>query len=393
MDKLQAQRVIESLRKGIPPDGFVRDLTVGRGAEIKDLISLLKLQDATVLLLKANYGSGKTHLLRFIREEGLGQGYAVSSVTLDSSSAVRFNRMDQILGAVCRNIEVPQSVGYKGIRSLFSLCSETYHKYSKGSLWSEISNEWKWDYSDVLDSPALFVALRAWINGDLLVQNTVEDWLFHPDKYKINRKVLYCQLVNNLRPVFRDPRPDWKFYQDEVFVFDTQAYAQSWAAFRDLNRLSKAAGLKGLVILFDEFEDVITNLEKINYQEKAFWNLFDFYNGKKFPGKSFFAVTPDFVENCKCRLYEKGRFDFDYSRFDELPIYEMSPLDLPELEELSNKIIDVHGIAYQWEPDLVIKASKVKKIVQSGASMPVQDRSRNVIINIVKALDALLPEG
>ena len=38
MDVSQAQRIIESLRKGIPPDGFVRHFTVGRKAEIDDLI-------------------------------------------------------------------------------------------------------------------------------------------------------------------------------------------------------------------------------------------------------------------------------------------------------------------------------------------------------------------
>lgn len=104
MNAVQARRVIESLRKGIPPDGFVRYFTVGRKREINDLTSRLQAKDGTVLLLKANYGSGKTHLLRYIREEALERNYAVSTVTLDSSSAVRFNRMDQIFGAVCRNM-------------------------------------------------------------------------------------------------------------------------------------------------------------------------------------------------------------------------------------------------------------------------------------------------
>ena len=71
MNSCQAQMIIESLRKGIPPEGFVRHFTVGRKSEITDLRQRLNTHNGTVLLLKANYGAGKTHLLKFIREEAL----------------------------------------------------------------------------------------------------------------------------------------------------------------------------------------------------------------------------------------------------------------------------------------------------------------------------------
>src|SRR3712207_1493887 len=111
MNASEAQRVIESLRKGIPPDGYVRHFTVGRQSEIEDLSDRLRRGQPGALLLKANYGSGKTHLLHFIRETALAEGYAVSLVTLDAKSAVRFNRMDQVLGAICRGIESPHQAG------------------------------------------------------------------------------------------------------------------------------------------------------------------------------------------------------------------------------------------------------------------------------------------
>jgi chromosomal replication initiation ATPase DnaA len=107
MDSGEGQRVIESLRKGIPPDGFVSHFTVGRQNEINQLTRWLSEQNGGALLLNANYGSGKTHLLRFIREKALAKNYAVSTITLDAGSAVRFNRMDQMFGSVLRNIELP----------------------------------------------------------------------------------------------------------------------------------------------------------------------------------------------------------------------------------------------------------------------------------------------
>ena len=90
------------MRKGIPPDGFVRYFTVGRESEIAQLRAKLNPNGGGALLLKANYGSGKTHLLRFIREHALEENWVVSVISLDSAAAVRFNRMDQIGRASCR---------------------------------------------------------------------------------------------------------------------------------------------------------------------------------------------------------------------------------------------------------------------------------------------------
>jgi len=392
MDAAQAQRVIESLRMGIPPDGFVRHFTVGRKTEIDGLSRQLQDQDGTVLLLKANYGSGKTHLLRYIREEALDHDYAVSSVTLDAKGAVRFNRMDQVFGAVCRGIEVPGASGEKGLRSFFDLLIKDANNRDDTSIWHKISNNWKWDFSEELDSRAVFIGLRAWATAKAETQDLVEDWFSQPWVYRGQRTKLYLELVEDLREFFRDPRPEWKFYYDNLFMFHTQGHEQSWAALRDFDRLARASGLKGLIILFDEFEDIITNLPNIGYQESAFWNLFQFYSGKSFPGKTFFAVTPAFVEKCKERLLQKGIWDYDFSRFDVLPTFEMSPLSIQELEELAIKILEAHADAYDWAPEVMMEASQLQQIVRKAASPQIQDRARHAIESVVKSLDELLQE-
>jgi hypothetical protein len=396
MDLAQAQRVIESLRKGIPPDGFVRHFTVGRAWEIAQLINTLDRAEPGALLLKANYGSGKTHLLHFTRECALERGFAVSAVTLDARGAVRFNRMDQVFGAVCRNIEVPGVPGQKGIRPLLDFVVDRMERAKVGrseSFWHELTNNWKWDFSEVLDSPAMFVAVRAWATGNSAIHDRVEAWFLQPSDYRSLRKVLYSDLVGSLRRYFHDPRPEWQFYKDGVFDFQTQGYAQSWSALRDIQRLLCESGLKGLVLLFDEFEDVITNLRNVAHQEAAFWNLFQFYAGKRFPGLSFFAVTPEFVEKCEKLLMDKGRWDYDYARFEAIPTFQMTPLDVEELEELAMRILETHGIAYEWEPDLVMRSTELDKIVRKATSLQIQDRARHTIITVVKALDRLLEEN
>lgn len=394
MNSNQAQLIIESLRKGIPPEGFVRHFTVGRRNEITDLRQRLNTHNGTVLLLKANYGSGKTHLLKFIREEALEQNYVVSSVTLDANSGVRFNRMDQIVGAVCRNIEIPGKTGERGLSPLMDFLTVSINKgIVDSSFFQSLSSKGKWDYSEVLDSKAMYVALRAWSTGIQSVQDMITDWFYQPNAYNSQRRILLKALVTDLRCKFRDPRPDWKFYDDDVFVMNKNGHEQSWALLRDLNTLCKESGLNGFIILFDEFEDVITNLRRINYQEAAFWNLFHFYAGKMFPGKTFYAVTPEFVDKCKSVLLLKQRWDFDYTWFDKLPMYEMSPLETSEMEDLALLIFEVHGIAYDWEPDTIMLDSQLKSIVRKAASVKIQDRVRKVIITVVEALDALLQES
>jgi hypothetical protein len=395
MNHSQAQMVIETLRKGIPPPpGYTCQFTVGRKNEINELTARLSKKKAGALLLKANYGSGKTHLLKFIRETALREGYAVSTVTLDAKSAVRFNRMDQIFGAIFRGLEIPAAPDKKGIRPFFDfVCNQIEVGRSDESahpFWKDLSGNWRWSFSNALDSPSMFVALRAWATGDSSAQDLVEDWLFQPWVYQSQRKRLYLNLVEDLRRYFRDPRDDWQFYSDGVFSFNSQGYDQSWAGLRDLISLASAAGLKGVIILFDEFEDVLNNIKNINHQQAAFWNLFQFYDGKKFPGMTFFAVTPEFVHKCKKLLLDKGYWDYDYSQFESIPTFEMSPLEVAELETLSLKIMEAHGLAYDWEPDSVMKHSELKKIVKGAATIQVEDRVRYTVREVVKTLDHLL---
>jgi len=395
MHLAQAQRVIESLRKGIPPDGFVRHFTVGRASEVAQLKDKLDDVMPGATLLRANYGSGKTHLLRFIRECALEKGFAVSAVTLDCKGAVRFNRMDQVFGAICRHVEVPGIPGQKGIRPVLNFVVEHLERAKAGhteSFWHALTNNWRWDYSDVLESPAVFVAVRAWATGQSAAHDRVEDWLLQPWAYRSQRRLLYSDLVGSLRRCFHDPRAEWQFYDHGVFCFHTQGYAQSWSALRDVQRLLCEAGLKGLVLLFDEFEDVVTNLNNVAHQESAFWNLFQFYSGKQFPGLSFYAVTPEFVDKCVSLLVDKGRWDYDYARFKEIPTFQMTPLDVEELEQLAMRILDAHGVAYGWEPDLVMRATELKNIVRKAAALQIQDRARHAITSVVKALDRLLEE-
>jgi P-loop Domain of unknown function (DUF2791) len=393
------QRVMESLRLGIPPEGHIRYFTVGRLSEITKLTTRLQQGKSGALLLKANYGSGKSHLLRFIRETALKEGFAVSTITLDAKSAVRFNRMDQILGATWQGLEVPNQIGNRGVYPFFDwVCQQARNsKISTGEQWQKITNKNYWNSSKIIESPAIFIAMRAWFSGRSN-KDLVQDWLNQKSTYKATH--LYNELVNKVNPSYRhefslNGNLNWMAYttKAQIFSFNSQGYIQSWAALRDIHTLACASGLRGLIILFDEFEDVLSNITNIAFQEAAFQNLFRFFIGNDFQGISFFAVTPEFVEKCKYLLLSKNRWESSYLQLDNLPTFEMSPLELQHLQDLANKIKDIHGLAYKWDTNSSNIESGIVSVVQKSGNIAVQDRTRQTIKAVISFLDRQLEEN
>jgi P-loop Domain of unknown function (DUF2791) len=230
------------------------------------------------------------------------------------------------------------------------------------------------------------------VNKDL-----VEDLLFHKSNYKTQE--LYQELIHKSRMCYREELEltrtiKWQNYTTKALLFDfkAQGYAQSWAAIRDIHTLACASGMRGIIILFDEFEDVLSNITNIAHQEMAFQNLFQFFAGQQFQGMSFFAVTPEFVSKCRKRLISKGRWDYDYAQLDALSTFEMSPLELSQLQELTIKIKDFHGIAYGWDTNSSAIELGLTAIVKKTGTIAVQDRTRQTIKEVVKFLDRQLEE-
>ena len=396
MDALLARRAIESLRKGIPPDGCVRTFTVGRRSEVGQLAATLSRGGPAALLLKADYGSGKTHLLRFLREMALEEGYAVSYIALDSKSSVRFNRMDQIFGAVIRNICMPVT-GEAGPGALFGAVLDAPPLARPDGALKRLP-----EALFGLKSPALFLGLLAWIAGtrgpleQRHMPGEVEAWLCEPWNYYTRRRWLQKRLDAAVRACFGLGLDGYC----ATFNLREHGCHRAWEALADLDLLARSAGSRGLVLLVDEFEDVIYNLKgggrfrhgpnagRVDYQFDAFCNLFRLFAGD-FPGLSFYAVTPGFVNKCTELLKIKGYGDFDYSRFEVLPTFEMSALDEAQLRELAWRITQAHGLAYEWEPTRVLDIYRLYDIVRSAASVQVPDRARQTIRRVVGALDEL----
>jgi len=321
----EAERIIESLRMGIPPMDITLPFTVGREIELAELKGTLtgRTGAGSGRFVKANYGSGKTHLLRVIREMALDVGYAVSYITMDANGGVRGNRMDQVFEAVCRGIEVPPG-GSRGLANLFRVAVDR-----------EI------DVDRV-------VRRRYWIRA------TRVNYDYVADRFQRGGNFMY-----------RSDRP--YFYQ------------QCWNALTDLDTLAKTCGFKGLVLLVDEFEDVVTNLNRSDYQATALENLLAFFDGEKFAGLSYFAVTPEFT-----RRWQWPGAD---AKLDKKPSFALTPPEKADIKRLARTIRAVHAIAYALEPDETLSDGDLEREVEDLLGISSQDRIRQTIEGIVEALD------
>jgi hypothetical protein len=321
----EAERIIESLRMGIPPMGFTRPFTVGRKVELAELNGTLtgNTVAGSGRFVKANYGSGKSHLLKVIREMAIDAGYAVSYIEMDAKGGVRGNRMDQVFEAVCRGIEVPPG-GSRGLANLFR------------------------------------VAIDCGIDVNRVVRSG----------YWIPATLANCDYLAN-----RFQRGDYFKYRSERPYF----YQQCWNALSDLDKLAKTCGFKGLVLLVDEFEDVVTNLNRCDYQAAALNNLLAFFDGEKFAGLSYFAVTPEFTR----RWHWPGAD----AKLDKKPSFALTPPEKADIKRLARTIRAVHAIAYDLEPGEFLSDEDLEREVEKLLGISSQDRIRQTIEGIVEALD------
>ena len=112
--------------------------------------------------------------------------------------------------------------------------------------------------------------------------------------------------------------------------------------------LSKEAGFKKVIVLFDEVEEILSNLGNLRWQKTAFRNLLRFFSDET-PVLSFFAVTPDFEEKCRDLLIGRNSWSVDFAPLESLAKFHLSPLETRDLKTLAGRIAETYGTAYGCE--------------------------------------------
>ena len=205
--RFAARILVEALRLGVVPVSEVAKFTFGRGKELAITRSWLASKERNVLLVVGEYGAGKTHLLEAVRAQAIEGGFGTAAVTLD----------------------INESPLYRPKRVYRRLVESLRYRDGGGNL-----KEFK----------------------DLLIDSSRTDstiWREHP---------LLRRIRDRLRTgTLEDWRWEWISGQDTYYKDDLHDETTAANVYSNLRAtisllLKDAVGSRGLVLLFDEAENL-----------------------------------------------------------------------------------------------------------------------------------------
>lgn len=217
-DAQTAREMIESIRMGIVPIRHIDKLSIGREKEFEKFQKWLKKRDNNILQIVGPYGMGKTYLLRQLYNRCLNDGYLVSLVEIDPQEAP-FNKPKRVYSKIVKNLRFKEAGFEKNLEDLL----EKYSK-SKSVMRFLKDHAYLTTIFQKLGGPEKDECIR-WIKGDY--KNDYSGLCLYEDGTSAN---IYCYILSGI------------------------------------SSASKKCGFKGMIIFFDEAENIegpwLTKLQK-----------------------------------------------------------------------------------------------------------------------------------
>ena len=139
----EAEEIIASLRKGVPPEKGAELYSVGR----KDLLAYFnqifgELRNkgiSDIKFVSGDWGRGKSHFLDLIRDSALTHNFVVSKVELKSGE-VSFDQLPLVIERIIDNL-VTSHVKENGLEALLNEWSQRTSKETENVLFNALENE------------------------------------------------------------------------------------------------------------------------------------------------------------------------------------------------------------------------------------------------------------
>jgi len=344
MNPFQALHVIEILRCGVSSRHVARVFSYGREALIdrvqRELEEVANGPSSRSLIIRGEYGEGKTHLLNLIADTALEQNFAVSFVVL--SRETPFNRLDQVYPKLVAETFLP-GVSDPGIEPLLrdlrpgGRLTAQLLEFAQNNLHPKIACVLT-NFFETADS----------YHAHLLLNDLSGNWLPLPQLRSLNR-------LNFGRTV----------------AIRFSARQNAWDYFRFLAHLIRLRGLAGWVILIDEFELVGTL--GAGARAEAYYNMGRFVSPE--PAEALegtlavFSIASSFwplrllaerqpdTESIPTRWLAKGepkkaeqvRRTLNTLLQAAVPLEQLSG---EQVRQMLTKIIELHAEAYSWQPQI-----------------------------------------
>lgn len=319
--------LLNALRMGNVPQNDISNLCVSREAEInefKNILSDVSNSQSFVKFLNGEYGAGKSFLLNIIEELALENNFAVSRISVLTDST---------------------------IESIYSDVMCSLRSLNEISL-KQIIDNWLGKFNNIFiddDDMSFFIQFL-----DNELHNAVKfsnEFIRAIENYY---KFKYSNEINKSSSII-----SWLCGESQSsFLNDYCGNANKFKLLQALSYFLKYVGYSGLIILVDDMDNVLgidSNERNDIYTYLKY--ICDYCNLNKFESSFFvFAGTPEFFEHHQKGIpyYEalddmlKNVLDTDLPNVRK-PILNLKGFKRNNLEKMANKLMLLHGEAYNWD--------------------------------------------
>lgn len=329
LNQYDAERIVESLRAGVPIPALAQKLPIGRSALLERVNTMLGTGYGSPLIVRANYGDGKTHFLQSVAGLALEAGYVVSMVSISREAPL--NNLGQLFGAVTARTRTPGSkrLGLAPILDKLQGCGRKVAR----------------DLEEAGIPERLRASVEAYLHFDMTYR--------HELLADLSGQPL---LVSRLKAILKDlgmnnRLANYAISRDPVWLY------------RVLAQLVQIAGFPGWLIVLDELE--LIGKTEVGTRARAYANFYNLaveinlprtvfvgavasnYHSDVLEEKNDAIKAPEWLEvrglKQQAAMAQKG--------IDQLQHAERLPeLSKDEMHTLLATIRDAHGRAYAWEP-------------------------------------------
>ena len=353
-----ANILINALKGGVVPRAGLEYITVGRTQEIAAIlhdIEMIEEGGASFRFIVGKYGSGKSFLLQTIRNHAAARGFAV--VDADLSPERRFAGTRGQGLATYKELIQNLSTKAKPDGGALPLILEKWISGIQMTVKTTTALEGA-EFEAEVERQIYEVAgsLEGMVNGFEFARAVALYW----KAYKEDD----AALKSNVLRWFRGEYPSRKEAREDLGI-NFIVNDETWYDFLKLFAAFLAgAGYKGLLVIIDELVNIFkipNSITRANNYEKILTMYNDVLQGKARHIGFLMGGTPQCIEDkykgvfsyeaLRSRLAE-GHFAAGEVRDFSAPIIRLQMLNQEEMYVLVEKLRDIHGGLYKYEPVL-----------------------------------------
>ncbi len=379
---------------GVVPGFVVQDITVGREKEIKKVEKWLS-KDNESLMIIGQYGQGKSHIIRYIREKALDTGYLVAYCDIGEES--QMHKPKSVFNTLMKSLMFRDKKDKEKDYDLSDFL-KLYAKYLAESPSSVPKNINKFLKPGIED---LIYRLKNNIPLENLYFRSFIDYLCGDDinthgTYRFKQKIgiqpyqtsasIICNILSSIGSMAAYIKNVQEIdFKGLILIFDEGESIDS-PAYLSKQRDGGINLIKGLTAVSNN-DDILLS-ESISKKGK-------FYDDKYRGGKTNLVYSGVHKDTRFCDQKEnhtKCLFAFVEGESEVINILEKKGVDKiilndftnDEKDQLINKILEIYKKAYDYEIDDV---EKFKNIIK--AKLKNSNNTRSIIKITVEAIDLL----